>query len=119
MTMKDVRVIYHIASADLWKKSLELGEYKVDSLESEGFIHFSLANQVLATANRHYHGVTGLVLLQVNPERLSAKLKFEMAPSGEVFPHLFGPLNLDAVVKVAEFNADGKGDFVEMPFKSL
>jgi uncharacterized protein (DUF952 family) len=113
--MKDIKTVYHIVSGDLWSKSLEIGEYKCESLEKEGFIHFSLVNQVLETANRHYHGTKGLVLLQINPERLSTKLKFEIAPWGESFPHLYGPLNLDAVEKAFEFAPDSNGDFVEIP----
>ncbi len=92
-----------------------MGEYKCESLENEGFIHFSLVNQVLETANRHYHATNGLVLLKINVERLSTTLKFETAPWGESFPHLYGPLNLDAVEKVFEFTPDSNGDFVEMP----
>lgn len=113
--MNESKIIYHIASADLWRKSLESGEYAGDSLEKEGFIHFSLKEQVLPTANRHYHGTSGLVLLQVNVDRLSAGLKYEKSPLGETFPHLYGPLNLDAVEKVFEFVPAANGDFVEMP----
>jgi uncharacterized protein (DUF952 family) len=113
--VNEEKIIYHIASGELWKNSLEIGEYVCASLKQEGFIHFSLASQVLTTANRHYHGVTGLVLLQVDVERLSAKVKYEMAPTGESFPHLFGPLNLDAVERVFEFSPASNGDFIEMP----
>lgn len=114
--MGEEKTIYHIVSNDLWIKSLEQGEYRGDTLDTEGFIHFSLVNQVLATANRHYHGVKGLVLLQVNSERLSSELKYEAAPWGESFPHLYGALNLDAVTSVFDFIPDANGDFVKLPF---
>ncbi len=114
--MTEPSVIFHITSADLWAKSLEAGCYKGETLDTEGFIHFSLENQVLATANRYYRGVTGLVLLRVNPAKLSAELKYELATIGETFPHLYGPLNLEAVEKVYEFNPDASGDFSQLPF---
>jgi len=114
--VSDINVIYHIANADQWAKSLEAGTYAGDTLEKEGFIHFSFDHQILATANRHYHGVKGLVLLRVVPEKLSPVLKYELAPIGETFPHLYGPLNLDAVDKVFEFTPDESGDFVKLPF---
>jgi uncharacterized protein (DUF952 family) len=114
--VSDTKVIYHIANGGQWAKSLEAGAYAGDTLETEGFIHFSFDHQVLATANRHYHGVTGLVLLRVNPAKLSAELKYEVAPIGDTFPHLYGALNLDAVEKVFEFLPDASGDFVKLPF---
>lgn len=117
--MIEGNVIFHMTDSALWQKSLEHGEYVCPSLEQEGFIHFSLADQVVSTANRHYHGVTGLVLLKVAINRLSARLKYEAVPGGETYPHLYGPLNLDAVEKVYEFSPAPNGDFIEMPDKSL
>ena len=114
--MTEPSVIFHITSTDLWAKSLEAGCYRGETLDTEGFIHFSLENQVLATANRYYRGVTGLVLLRVNTDKLSAELKYELATIGETFPHLYGPLNLEAVEKVYEFNPDASGDFCQLPF---
>jgi uncharacterized protein (DUF952 family) len=114
--VSDIKTIYHIANADQWARSLEAGSYSGDTLEKEGFIHFSFDHQILATANRHYHGVKGLVLLRVIPGKLSPELKYEVAPIGETFPHLYGPLNLDAVDKVFEFTPNESGDFVKLPF---
>jgi uncharacterized protein (DUF952 family) len=117
--MTETKKVFHITTPEQWVKSLEIGQYVSETFDQEGFIHFSLENQVLATANRHYHGVTGLILLRIETTRLSAKLKYEMAPSGEEFPHLYGPLNLDAVEKVFDFPPSSNGDFVEMPEKTL
>jgi uncharacterized protein (DUF952 family) len=114
--VSDTNIIYHIANANQWAKSLEAGAYEGDTLKTEGFIHFSFDHQVLATANRHYHGVRGLVLLKVNTSKLSPELKYELAPIGETFPHLYGPLNLDAVEKVFDFSPDAAGNFVKLPF---
>lgn len=113
--MKHPEKIYHIAENVHWAKGLEQGEYRCPSLESEGFIHFSTVDQVIATANRHYHGVSGLLLVTIFADKLTARLKYENVPTGEYFPHLYGPLNLDAVEKVRAFEPDANGDFLAMP----
>jgi uncharacterized protein (DUF952 family) len=113
--MKVIDRIYHIAEGEQWQKCLEVGEYVCPSLAAEGFIHCSKAEQVLATANRYYHGVQGLVLIEINPKKLSANLKYESGHINEFFPHIYGPLNLDAVEKVLAFLPDANGEFTRMP----
>jgi uncharacterized protein (DUF952 family) len=108
-------MIYHIASKQAWESALTAGQYAIDTLEKEGFIHFSEKRQVVATANRYYQRNTGLLLLQVSVKRLAAELKYEAAPSGELFPHLYGPLNLEAVEKVYPFEPESNGEFVSLP----
>ena len=114
-------MIYHIAAADALAAARQTGVYRTESLSGEGFIHFSNLHQVLQVANRFYTGQNGLVLLEVDPSRLRAELKFEApvhpasaAPlpgSGQLFPHLYGPLNLDAVVAVYDFVPKAGGKF--------
>jgi uncharacterized protein (DUF952 family) len=113
--MQPAEKIFHITTAKTWESSLTLGQYAGDTLETEGFIHFSGKDQVIATGNRYYRGTKGLLLLQVIVSRLAAKLKYEAAPSGELFPHLYGPLNLDAVEKVYPFEPEDNGEFVSLP----
>ena len=96
------------------------GEYRALSLQNEGFIHCSTAQQIVQVADSFYGGRHGLVLLVIDPQRLRPDLRWEppahpnpqadLPPSEELFPHLYGPLNLDAVVKVLDFEpkADGK-----------
>ncbi len=115
MTTQHDDVIFHMALLQDWQTGLEMGEYSCQSLPMEGFIHFSRAEQVIATANRHYHGVSGLVLLRVNVKKLTARLKYETAPNGEIYPHLYGPLNLDAVEKVVDFPPNTDGSFSSLP----
>jgi uncharacterized protein (DUF952 family) len=118
-------VIYHIAAAADWRAAREAGEYRVSTrgrtLEEEGFIHCSRAGQVAAVANRFYRGAAGLVLLAIDPARLRSELRDEAVPGWvEPFPHLRGPLNLDAVVRVTPFEAgpDGAFAFAEAPRRS-
>ena len=116
-------IIYHITPRVDWEAAQENGDYRPVNLESEGFIHCSTDTQAVHVANAFYTGQTGLVLLVIDPERLSAKLKWdppahpapEKAPAalrGE-FPHIYGALNLDAVIEVRDFapNADGVFSF--------
>lgn len=72
----------------------------------DGFIHFSAGHQVAATLDKHYRGQEDLVLLSVDPERLGPALKWEVSRGGDLFPHLYAPLELDAVVAEAPLTLD-------------
>lgn len=68
------------------------------SLQAEGFVHCSTREQLLATAERYFAGVDGLRVLELDPSRLASELKYEESTGGELFPHIYGPINADAVV---------------------
>ena len=102
--------ILHITTRPDWQAALEAGEYRADSLDSEGFIHCSTSEQIAATANRFYAGQSDLLLLHINPELLAAELRWEPA-DGQEFPHIYGLINLDAVVDVEAFGPDAEGVF--------
>lgn len=94
-------MIYHVISKDQWEKALEQGFYEAPSLSLEGYIHLSEQYQVVGVLKRYYVGQFNLLLLHVDETKLTAPLKYEIAPSiNETFPHLFGQLNLEAVVNV-------------------
>ena len=78
--------IYHITSRDAWQAAQYIGAYHGDTLESEGFIHTSTKVQVPRTANRFYRGRAGLILLTIEPSRLSSELRYEAAGDGDLFP---------------------------------
>src|SRR4051794_13490792 len=103
--------IYHITSRDAWQQAQAAGSYRADTLSTEGFIHTSTGAQVARTANRFYHGRAGLVLLAIDPVQLSAELRYEAASDSELFPHIYGPLNLDAVTAVRDFVPGPDGSF--------
>jgi uncharacterized protein (DUF952 family) len=93
-------MIYHVVSEGAWKTALEEGFYAADSLATEGFIHASTASQVKGVLERYYQNQTNLLLLHIDEKKLTAELRYEMAPSvNESFPHIYGKLNMDAVVK--------------------
>jgi uncharacterized protein (DUF952 family) len=70
---------------------------------TEGFIHCSTAAQVESSGRRHFAGQAGLVVLEIDPEKLRWELRWEDS-HGEAFPHLYGPLDLDAVISVQTFS---------------
>ena len=92
-------MIFHVAERDRWAAALETGQYAEStrgrSLAEEGFIHLSTREQVAGVLDRFYVGVSDLVLLHVDETRLPSPLRWEGG-----FPHLYGPLPVDAVVAV-------------------
>lgn len=106
--------IVHICRLSDWQAAQAAGEYRHPSLDSEGFIHFSLPEQALATANRFYAGQAGLAILWVETARLRAPLRLEAA-DGQQFPHLYGALNLEAVTAVTPFAPEADGVFRALP----
>jgi uncharacterized protein (DUF952 family) len=93
-------MIYHVTTKENWDKALAAGFYEAPSLHIEGFIHNSTAAQVQGVLERYYAGQTNLVLLHIEETKLTAELKYELAPSvNEEFPHIFGVINVDAIVK--------------------
>ncbi len=94
-------IIYHVTSAAEWQAAQAQGAYEAPSLAIEGFIHCSEAAQVEGVLKRYFAGKTGLVKLSIDTERLTHRLQYEIAPSlNEAFPHVYGSINLDAVIAV-------------------
>ncbi len=100
-------MIYHVTKNLTWAKALEQGWYEADSLSAEGFIHLSRQHQIEGVLHRYYKNENNLVLLHIDESKLSAPLKYELAVSvNEKFPHLYGRLNLDAVIEVTVINSN-------------
>ncbi len=97
-----MRTIFIITTKQDWAKAQAAGKYESASLVTEGFIHLSRPHQVLQVAGRHFKGKSDLLLLQINQEKVVAPVKYEGNESN-LFPHMYGPLNLDAVVGVDNF----------------
>ena len=102
-------MIYHAAPADAWSSTGE--SYRPTSLDSEGFIHCSTPEQAVKVANLLFHGQKGLVLLLIDPEVVKPEIRYEGYGDGELFPHIYGPLNIDAVLKVLDFEPEEDGNF--------
>ena len=96
-------MIYHITTKEEIDKSLISGSLSAPSLQTEGFIHTCEKEQIQGVIERYYAGKKGLFLLLIDETKLSAPLKYELAPSvNEMFPHIFGMINRDAVVRTEE-----------------
>ena len=107
-----MNVILHIAYRAQWLRGRAKGAYRADSLAAQGFIHTSRPHQLLRVANAIFRGQRDLVLLYIDPHAVSAEIKYEAPPgSHEAFPHIYGPLNTDAVIKVVDFLPDDDGLF--------
>jgi uncharacterized protein (DUF952 family) len=109
-----MQLIAHISDRQAWQAAQKQAEYRGDTLDTEGFIHCSKQEQVLQTANRYYAGRQDLLLLWIDPQRVKAEICWE-ASGDQVFPHIYGPLNLDAVVAAFDFHPDGDGQFRKLP----
>jgi uncharacterized protein (DUF952 family) len=96
--------ILHITKRTAWERAQAEGSYRSDSLSSEGFIHCMTKGQAAWVAEKFFKGQSDLVLLHIDEARLASPLRYESPPGKEeTFPHIYGPLNLDAVVKVEPF----------------
>ncbi len=93
--------ILHVTTRAGWEHAVADGEYRGDTLAAEGFTHCCLAEQLAGVVSRYFAGQTGLLVLRIDTERLTSPLKRESPPgSDEMFPHVYGPLNVDAVAEV-------------------
>ena len=102
--------LFHITSRAEWERAQATGEYRAPSLASEGFIHLSYDRQWLAVADRLFRGRTDLVLLSIRRDRLRSEVREEDA-DGDRYPHLYGPLNTDAVVDALPLPVKDDGTF--------
>ena len=93
--------IYKICTKDLWREAEAKGRFDGAPVDhADGYIHFSTAEQAAETAAKHFAGQDGLLLVAVDADRLGDALKWEPSRGGALFPHLYKPLDLGAVVWV-------------------
>lgn len=102
--------IFHIAERSQWDAAQTEGIYRHPSLETEGFIHCSTAEQVVWVANSFFRGQSGLVLLKISPAALET-LQFDLVEGVGTFPHVYGTIDLKAVEHVFEFEPNQDGEF--------
>lgn len=107
--------LFHICSEDELRQVRALGVHRPVSLSSDGFVHLARSTQVIQVLHHFFAGSDGLVLLAIDPTRLTHDLKFEAAAAvgsqpasadeGDSFPHVYGPLNLEAIVDAVRIPA--------------
>jgi uncharacterized protein (DUF952 family) len=94
-------IIYHVATKADWDKAIQQGFYEHPSLAVEGFIHCSEEYQLPGVLERFFEGQTNLFKLVIDTDKLTSKIVFDWSPSvADTFPHIYGAINLDAVIKV-------------------
>jgi uncharacterized protein (DUF952 family) len=94
--------LLHVTTPAEWDAARATGQVTPPSLEAEGFVHCSTRAQLAGTLARHFRGAGPLRVLVLDPDRLAAELRWEESRPGEAFPHLYGPLPVDAVVAVED-----------------
>ena len=110
-------LIYKITPESLWASAQAAGVFEGAPVDlADGFIHFSTADQVQETADKHFTGQTGLLLAAFDADALGEALRWEPSRGGQLFPHLHAPLPTSAAawVKPIALGADGKHDFREL-----
>lgn len=104
-------LIYHITYRSQWNFAKLRDQYQTDSLATQGFIHCSDKKQILEVANSQFKGEKDLVLLVIDTTLLRSNFHYEALGTSSHFPHIYGPLNLDAIIQVLTFRQDSSGSF--------
>lgn len=94
--------IYHIVLPESWEEQKNQPEYEHESLAAEGFIHCSYDHQLDAVLGRYYLGQTRVLILTIDPALLRSELVEEASTGGEIYPHIYGKINRDAIVEISE-----------------
>lgn len=95
-------LIYHIVTPAIWEKFKNENFYEAESLATEGFIHCSYQNQLEAVLERYYKNEERVLILQLNPDLLTAELIAEPSTGGEIYPHIYGRINKTAIAEIQE-----------------
>lgn len=104
-------MILHIVKKETWDEVKKNGEYRGDTLAREGFTHCSKPDQIIAVANYMFRSVQGLILLVVDETKVTSEIKYEDPGNNKLYPHIYGPLNIDAVIKTVDFPTNEDGTF--------
>lgn len=94
--------IYHIVLPEVWEKFKTRPSYQAESLQTEGFLHCSYANQLDDVLKRYYSKAGRVLILTIDTEKLLSKLVEEPSTGGEIYPHIYGRLNHNAVTSIEE-----------------
>ncbi|MEV0246251.1 DUF952 domain-containing protein [Nocardia sp. NPDC050712] len=116
--MHDTHTLVHICDLNDWSNARQIGEYRPVSLNEAGFIHLSTPQQAHLPANRLFRGREDLVLLRIDPALVGAEVVWEPGvptdPESMLFPHLYGPLPVEAVTAVEEYLPEADGSFAPL-----
>lgn len=118
-TLHCMETIIAITNSVMWNKALQDGSYTQSTMDTTlqevGFLHCTSPEQTIATANRHFTDRDNVILLLINLGKVTSEVRFEAAKSGRpgLFPHIYGPLNVDAVYATLKLEKNESGQFIE------
>lgn len=95
-------LIYHIVTPKVWEKFKDKDFYEAESLQTEGFIHCSFRGQLEAVLQRYYSDAEKVLILEIETEKLVSKLIEEPSTGGEIYPHIYGAINREAIIAITE-----------------
>ena len=93
-------LIYHIVLPKIWDEFKDKEFYEAESLDTEGFIHCSFAEQLDAVLDRYYRNAGDVLVLSIETEKLASRLVNEPSTNDEIYPHIYGRINREAIVSV-------------------
>lgn len=99
-------MIYHIIPETAWNEQQATESIYGPSLEAEGFIHCCTKLQVEGVLHRYFQGQTGLLILEIDEQKLEAELRFEKSTNDELFPHVYGTINKSAILSVKRLDVE-------------
>ena len=94
--------IYHIVTPEVWGNFKDKDFYEADSLQTEGFIHCSFAEQLETVLQRYYSDAEKVLILEIETEKLVSKLIEEPSTNNEIYPHIYGKINREAFIGIEE-----------------
>ena len=98
--------VLHVTTQSRWDEARRAGSLRAETLDTVGFIHCATLAQLDGVLGRFFRGQTGLVVLHIEPAKLTSPLKYEPATDApDLFPHVYGPINVDAVNAVTAVKA--------------
>jgi uncharacterized protein (DUF952 family) len=107
------KTIYKIVAVEEWREAEQAGRFSGSAVDlADGYIHLSTATQVAETAAKHFAGRGDLLLVAVDEAALGRQLRYEASRGGALFPHLYGPLPLSAVLRVDPLRLDPGGKHI-------
>lgn len=110
-----MNTILHITQRSQWEAAKNIGTYRGDTLDTEGFIHCSTLAQTISSANKFFKNQQDLVILEIDSDRIQPEIRYEGASVNNLYPHIYGELNIDAVVQAIDFGSTEDGLFILPP----
>lgn len=108
-------IFLHLTERALWEQGVAAGAYRRADLDEDGFIHCLTGETLVRVANKYYKDRPNLVLLFIEESMVTSPVKWEPASDGKLYPHIYGPLNPDAVVRVQPYGPGPDGTFAPLP----